>query len=482
MTTENRVILYTAPEKEDVPVPAQDEILAVIAESEAAEIEAYQEADLSSPLMKEEPVAGSIVSETYHDLVDVTEWKLSNGVRVVLKPTDFKKDQVSFTAFSPGGHSLASNEDFIPASSAAGVIASSGIGDYKTRDLRKKMAGIRAQTRPSIGELYENLSGNASPEDLETLFQLAHMRFTEPRTDEEIFSASLTQMRAAVKNRLNNPAAVFGDAVEKKLYQNHPRHQPFNEAYIDSQNLIESFEFYQDRYKDAGDFTFIFVGAFDLKIIRPLVEKYLASLPSQGRVETWRDIDDDKITGQHEVVVRKGIEPKSSVRINFYGPAEWSYYEQYLLGAMIDVLKIPMREALREDKGGVYGVGVGGGMSRYPTGEFSTSIRFGCDPERVEELIETALDVVKTFQSEGPDPDDLASVKEMQLRGIEKSFRENGFWMSALQTYIKNDIDFDAVYKRVERTESLTAEKIRQAAIKYFDDSNRMISKLLPEE
>ena len=482
MTTENRIILYTAPEKEGLQVPSQEEILAVIAEAESTKIEAYEEADLSSPLMSREPAPGSILSETKHDSVDVTEWKLSNGIRVVLKPTDFKKDQVSFTAFSPGGHSLASNEDYIPASSAAGVISNSGIGDYKSRDLRKKLAGIRAQVRPSIGELYENLSGNASPEDLETLFQLAHLRFTEPRTDEEVFSASLTQMRAAVRNRLNNPSAVFGDAVEKKLYKDHLRHQPFNEAYIDAQDLEESLEFYEDRFEDAGDFTFIFVGAFNLKTIRPLVEKYLASLPTQGRKESWKDIDDDKITGQNEVVIHKGIEPKSSVRISFYGATEWDYYDQYVMGAMIDVLKIPMREALREDKGGVYGVRVSGGMSRYPTGEFSTGISFGCDPERVEELIETALDVIRKFQAEGPDPEDLASIKEMHMRGIETSLRQNGFWMSALQTYAKNGIDFDAVNQREVRTNSLTAELIQDAAIKYFDDTNRFISKLLPEE
>ena len=482
MTTENRIILYTAPEKEGVHVPGQDEILAVIKEAEEAEIEVYEEADLSSPLMENEPSPGSIVSETFHGEVDVTEWRLSNGIRVVLKPTDFKKDQVSFTAFSPGGHSLASNEDFVAASSAAGVISSSGIGDYKSRDLRKKLAGIRAQVRPGISELYETLSGNASPEDLETLFQLTHMRFTEPRTDEEVFSASLTQMRASVKNRLNNPNAVFGDAVEKKLYRDHPRHQPFNEAYIDAQDLEESLEFYEDRFEDAGDFTFIFVGAFDLEAIRSLIEKYLASLPTQGRKEIWKDLNDDKIAGQNEVVVHKGIEPKSSIRISFYGPTEWSYYDQYVLAAMIDVLKIPMREALREDKGGVYGVGVSGGMGRYPTGEFSTGINFGCDPERVGELIETALDVVKKFQTEGPDPEDLASIKEMHMRGIETSVRENSFWLSALQTYSKNNIDFDAVNKRVERTESLTTDLIQNAAIKYFDDTNRFISKLLPEE
>lgn len=482
MTDENRVILYTAPEKEGLHVPTQKEILAVIEDAEASDIEAYEEEDLSSPLLNKEPVAGSIVFENYHDGADVVEWKLSNGIRVILKPTDFKKDQVSFTAFSPGGHSLVSDEDFVPASNASGIISSGGVGDFKMRDLRKKLAGIQASARPRISELYEYVSGNASPQDLETLFQLAYLRFTQPRTDEDLFSAMLTQMRSSVKNRLNNPNAVFGDAVENKLYQNHPRHQPFSEETIAEMDLQESFEFYKERFADAGDFTFIFVGAFDLVTLRPLVKKYLASLPTTGRKESWRDVDDDKITGQNEVIVHKGIEQKSSVRISFYGPTEWSYYDQYLLGAMIDVLKIPMREALREDKGGVYGVSVGGSMSRYPTGEFSTGIRFGCDPERVDELIETALDVIHKFQTEGPDPEDLASVKEMHMRGIETSVRENGFWMSALQTYAKNGIDFDAVNQRVERTESLTAEIIQEAAVKFFDDSNRLIAKLLPEE
>ncbi|MCB1124695.1 MAG: insulinase family protein, partial [Verrucomicrobiae bacterium] len=348
------------------------------------------------------------------------------------------------SAFSPGGYSLAPDSDFVPASSADQVIAGSGIGNLDAQDLRKKLAGIQASVRPSIGELYENLAGAASPDDLETFFQLIYMRFTEPRTDENAFSAMITQMRAYVINRLNDPSEVFSDAVEKALYQNSPRHQPFTAEVVDEMNLQESFDFYKDRYADADDFTFIFVGAFELPKIRPLVEKYLASLPSLPRKETWRDVGDEKLPGQHRVVVHKGVEPKSSVQIFFHGPAEWSYEDQYLMGALIDVLKIPMREALREDKGGVYGVGVSGSLDRYPESEFSTSIRFGCNPDNVDDLIDTAFAVIEKIKKDGPDPEDLAAVKEMHLRSNETTLRENSFWSFALNTYSKNGIDFDA--------------------------------------
>lgn len=477
----SRVILYTAPEKENVPVPTEAEILAVIAAAESATIEAYEEEDLSAPLMANVPTAGKVKKEIYHESVDVTEWKLSNGIRVVLKPTDFKKDQILMSAYSPGGHSLVQDADFVPASYAAQAISGSGIGKLDAQNLRKKLAGIQAQVRPSIGDLYENASGSTAPEDLETFFQLIHMRFTEPRTDEDAFAAMLVQFENYINNRLNDPNEVYNDEVERKLYNNHPRRQPIDANFLGSMDLQKSFEIYQDRFADAGDFTFIFVGAFTPDQLRPFVTTYLASLPTKGRIEMWKDIEDRRIAGQNEVVVRKGVEPKASVNIRFYGYAEWSYHNQYLLGAMIDVLKIPMREALREDKGGVYGVGVSGGLSRYPIGEFSTGIRFGCNPENVDELIQVSFDVIEKLKTEGPDPQDLASIKEMHLRRNETSARENGFWMSALGTYSRNEIDFDAVNQRDARTESLTAEMIQEAAIRYFDDTNQFISKLLPE-
>lgn len=477
----SRVILYTAPEKENLPVPTEGEILAVIADAESAPIEAYVEEDLSAPLMANAPTPGNVTKEIYHESVDVTEWKLSNGIRVILKPTDFKKDQILMSAYSPGGHSLVADADFVPASYAAQAISGSGIGNLDAKNLRKKLAGIQAQVRPSINDLYESLSGSTAPEDLETFFQLIHMRFTEPRIDEDAFSANLVQLENYINNRLNDPNEVYNDKVERKLYNNHPRHQPIDERFLESMDLQKSFEVYQDRFADAGDFTFIFVGAFTPDQLRPFVKTYVASLPSTGRDEAWNDINDRKIAGQNEVVIHKGVEPKASVNIRFYGDTNWSYHNQYLMGAMIDVLKIPMREALREEKGGVYGVGISGGLDRFPVGTFSTSIRFGCDPENTDELIQTALDVIEKLKTKGPDPQDLASVKEMHLRRNETSARENSFWMSALDTYTRNGIDFDAINQRDARTEALTAEMIQEAAIRYFDDRNRFISKLLPE-
>ena len=482
ITTSNRVILYSAPEKDGVAAPTEEEILAVIEEADQIEIESYEEADLSDPLMTSEPKPGRVVSEIRHDSTDVTEWILSNDIRVILKPTDFKKDQVLFSAYSPGGTSLVDNEDFVPAMNADSSISRSGLGKYSSIELRKKLAGKQAQARPSIGGLYENLSGAASPEDLETLFQIIHMRFTEPRTDEDVFGASLTQLRSYVKNRLNNPGQVFADTVEKKLYNDHPRHQPIDEDYIEAMDLERSFEIYKDRFADASDFTFIFVGAFNLVELRPLIEMYLASLPDLDREEIWRDNGDDPIQGQNEVTVHRGLEPKSSVSIQFYGDANWSYMEAYVMRAMIDVLKIPMREALREDKGGVYGVGVSGGLTRYPKEEFGTGISFGCDPANVDELIQTAYQVIEKLKSAGPREKDLESVKEMHIRGEENNLRQNSFWSGVLSYYATNDLDFGLINTRANRARALTAKMIQEAAVKYFDDTHRFVAKLLPEE
>lgn len=480
-TNENRVILFTSPEKEGLAVPTEAEILAVLQEGEALPYEPYEEADLSAPLVDQTPNKGSIVEERYHDSVDVTEWTLSNGIKVFLKPTDFKSDQVMLSAFSPGGHSLVNDEFIVPAQNAGRVISSSGMGKYSAQDLSKKMAGKKAAVRPSISSLYENLSGSGSPDDLDTLFQKVYLRFTGPRMDEDIFGATLVQMRNYAKNRLNDPGQVFQDAIDEKLYGDHPRNTPFDDEYIDAMDLQKSFEIYKDRFADASDFTFVMVGAFDVAKVRPLAEQWLASLPDLDREETWRDTRFDRIRGKNEVVVRKGLEPKSSVQMAYYGPAEWSYHEGYLMASLMQVVNIPMREALREDKGGVYGVGVSGRLTREPRGKFVSSIRYGCDPDMVDELIRAAKDVIQKIKTEGPDPEHLAAVKEQQLRSNERNLRQNNFWMSSLSTYIRNDIEFDAVHQRDARTEALTADMIREAAIKYFDDTNYFEAKLFPE-
>lgn len=481
ITETNRVILYSAPEKPGLKKPTKEEILAVIKEADAAEIVVYADGDFAAPLLKSAPKPGKIASEKVHKQVEATEWVLSNGIRVLLKPTTFKNDAILMSAFSPGGHSLVPDSDYLSAAMAAGILSQSGWGDYDSIQLRKKLAGKVVSVGSSIGELHETVSGSASPKDLETWFQLMHLHFTAPRADEKTFQSYVTRLKEGIENRKRNPAAVFGDEIEKAMYGNHPRHRPMTVEMLKELDREKALKIYRDRFANAGDFTFVFVGAFKPGDLRPLVETYLASLPAMNRKEVGKHVGDDPKRGKLTVEVKKGIEPKASVRLSFHGDAKWSMEERTALRAAVDVLRIRLREVMREDKGGVYGVGVGGDLSRRPKETFSTAISFSCNPDNVKDLTQAALDEIKRLQTEGPSAENLDKVRETQLRNFEKGLKEDGFWLGNLYFYRENELPFSGILKAPDRVKALTPKKVRDAARKYFSDENMLVARLLPE-
>ena len=481
ITETNRVIVFSAPEKPGLKRPTQDEILAVIKEAEGVEISAYQDGVSDSPLLSDKPKSGQIVSEKQHKEVGATEWVLSNGIHVLLKPTTNKNDQILMSAFSPGGHSLVENKDYLSAAMAAGIVQQSGLGAYDLIQLHKKLSGKIASVGASIDELFEGLSGSASPKDLETWFQLIHLHFTAPRADEKTFQSLVTRMKVGLENRDRNPQAVFGDAIEKALYGDHHRHRPMSLELLKELDREAALRIYRDRFADASDFTFTFVGAFKPEELRPLVQTYLASLPKLDRKERGRDVGDDPKRGPMTVEVKKGIEPKSSVQLMFHGDAKWSMEERFALRSAVDVLRIRLRELLREDKGGVYGVGVYGDLSRLPKPTFSCGISFTCSPDNVADLTQAALDEIKRLQKDGPNPDNLEKVRETLLRNYEKGLKEDGFWLSNLIFYRQNELPFAGILKLPDRAKALTAKKVQDAARKYFSTDNLLIARLLPE-
>ena len=481
ITESNRVILFSAPEKAGQKPPTQAEILAVIKEAESAEIAAYSDGVSDAPLISKVPAAGKIVSETPHPEVDVTEWVLSNGIRVLLKPTTFKNDQILMNAFSPGGHSLVADKDYLSAAMAAGILGQSGLGEYDLIRLRKKLAGKVASVGASIGEQSEGLSGSASPKDLETWFQLMHLQFTAPRADEQAFQSYVTRLKVGLENRERNPAVIFGDAISKALYGDHPRHRPMSLELIKELDRAAALRIYRERFANAGDFTFVFAGAFKTEDLRPLVQTYLASLPQLDRPEKGRYVGDEPRRGPVNVEVKKGLEAKSSVRLNFYGDAKWSLEERSALRGAVEVLRIRLREIMREDKGGVYGVSVFGDLDREPKQTFSTGASFTCNPDNVAALTQAALEEIRRMQRDGPDAAILEKVRETLLRNFERNLNEDSFWLSNLAFYRENDLPFGEILKSPERTKALTPEKVRDATRKYFSTENMLNARLLPE-
>lgn len=478
----NRVITVNAPEKEGIAVPDEAELLSVFAQVAQKEIAPYAEAVSDEPLVPRVPEPVQIVERTRIPEIGVTWWTLSNGVRVCLKPTDFKNDEIRFTASSPGGHSLVADEEYVAAATASSVVSEGGVGQFSKIELDKKLAGKVVGVSPWIGSLQEGVSGSASPEDVQTLFELIYAYFTAPRQDSAAFQAFQTRMKGSIQNRSAQPEAAFGDTVQVTLAQHHYRARPMSLELLDEMDLATSMAVYRDRFADAGDFSFFFVGNFTLEQLEPLVRTYLGGLPATGRQETWRDVGIDPPKGVVEKTVYRGIEPKSRTRIVFTGPFAWDGWQNSLeLDALAGVLEIKLREVLREDLGGTYGVGVGASGSHYPDEAYSISISFGSDPERVEELTQVIFTQIDSLKNFGTTEIYVDKIKEMRQRQREVSLKENGFWVSSLQGTDFNGIDPRLLVQYPELVDGLTIEAVQQAAQQYFDMDNYVRVVLYPE-
>ena len=480
LKTDGRVITAGGPQKEEMDLPDQDDLEEVVEDVMESDIEPYAEEAVAGALMESRPKTGKIVSEKKIEELGVTEWTLSNGARVVLKPTDFKNDEIWLSAYSPGGTSLVADKDFIPAATASTIISQGGIGSFDLNSLNKYLADKVAGASTGIGEMYETASGSSSKKDVETMFQLLYLSFTQPRKDETAFQVYRGQLEGVLQNRGSNPEQVFSDTVSYVSSNYHFRARPWTLQTLNELDLNKSYAVYQDRFADASDFTFFIVGSIDPQTIRPLVETYLASLPSLNRDETWRDIGDETPKGMIKKVVRKGIEEKGQVLMTWTGDFDWSMENRHKFQSMIEVLRMKLRETLREEKGGVYSPGAFGSYELYPESTYELSVFFGCDPHRADELIADVESIIKSLKNEKVDNSYIEKVQEIQRRERETSLQENRFWLNSLQFYYQHEENPVNLLKYGELYKGLNPATIQEQAKKYFGD-NRMTFILLPE-
>ncbi|MCY4391916.1 MAG: insulinase family protein [Chloroflexi bacterium] len=481
--TRDTVLLVLRPED---PEASTDEVLsatmaAQLEGANALQVEAYEDDFDDLPLMAALPTPGTVTAEAQIESIDAVRWTLSNGITVIAKQTDFQNDEVLFTAFSAGGHSLASDEDHVSALYAADIASGSGVGLHDSVTLDKLLAGKRVSVAPYISALFEGLSGTASPEDLETLFQLITLYVTEPRFDEAYFSTYEARLRTNAEGRTADPDSVFFDKATSVLRQGHFRSRTLTLDLLAELDFERAQTVYADRFADFGDATFVFVGAFDWDELRDLTSRYLASLPSTGRAEEWVDHNIDPPPGVEEHVVRKGIEPRSQTILIYAGDAQWSREEALTVTVAGEILGTRLRERVREELGGTYAIGVSASINLLPDSEYLLYVLFGSDPARVEELT-AEVEVEIAWLRDGGEQSYLDTVKEQFRTSREEQLRENSFWLGQIGDATQRGESLDVITGFDQRLESLTLEEVAAAARRYLPDDRYIHIVLLPED
>ncbi|MEE9373160.1 MAG: insulinase family protein [Saprospiraceae bacterium] len=473
---QSRVVIVTGPEKEEAPLPSEAEIQALIDKVSRAKVDAYVDDAIDAPFFDKELSPVAITKEETYDDVDVKYMKLANGVEVYLKKTDFKNDEIMVSAFSPGGTSLYDDKQYQNAQNAAQIVSEAGIGLFSNVQLEKLLAGKSVGINPFIGEYSEGFNGTSSPDDLEILFQMVYKYFYEPRNDIQAYTSYTTRMKGLYKNLMSNPQYFFSDHVSKIKYDNNSRMRWPKDEDWNSMDYNSAMDIYEDRFADASDFTFSFVGNFDEEKIKSYIQKYLGNLPNTGREEEWKDLGIRAVKGGVNNRIKFGEAPKTNVHMYYHGDFDYNSENKYILSSAIAYLRIKLREELREDKGGVYGVGVRGGGSKKPIDRYGITVSFNADPPKANELIKAAKDVIKKATMDGPNAVDMTKVKETQRQSRIKNLKENRFWQRQINLKHEEKMSFEGILIKdyEKKVANLTSAQIKAAIKEYFSKDNYM--------
>ncbi len=480
-TKENMIVLVTAQDKEGVKIPTEQEVADIIKTAMSKKIEAYVDKVTDAPLLDREPVGSAVVRRIENDVFGYTELVFGNGVRMILKPTDFKNDEILISAYSPGGISLYPDKDVMSATLAPVIVTQSGLGAYDYTGLKKKLSGNTATLTPYISELREGVNGNCSPKDFETLLQLNYLYFTGTRRDTNAFNAYISRLKNRIKPMRANPQVIFADTLSKIISENSPRVIAVpTDKQIAQVNLDRLLGIYRDRFADASDFTYFLVGNFKTKEILPLLEKYIGGLPSIKRKESWMDRSPEFPGGLVRVEVPKNSEPQGTVAMMWKGDFRWKNRTRQGFSILMDVLEIKCRESMREDKGGVYGISIDGSPSKFPKPEYTISASWGCNPDSIRNLSKAFLDEMSKIKKEGPAVIDLNKVKETMIRERETGMKENGFWLSALQNHYLYGDRLLSIGEYEAFVNSFTVKEIKSIADKYLNTEKYVEVTLTP--
>jgi zinc protease len=479
---QNRVVIATSPQKPGLAKVSEDGLRAALRSGEGQQVAAWKDETAGRELMTTKPTPGSVKARREIPEIGVTVLTLSNGVEVWLKPTDFRNDQVMFTSYARGGTSVTTRREYLDAAFSTSLVGIAGVGGFTPIELGKLLAGHLASASAYMSDYAQGISGSSTPKDLEMALQLAYLWFTAPNDDPAAFDLLKRRLDASIANREQNPGSVFGDRVRSVNTMNHFSTQPLRAEEIAQLDPKRMLAFYKQRFSNAADFTFFFVGAFKVEEITPLLTTYLASLPSKGVADPHPpDMHLQFPPAVQRDVVTKGLEPRSQTIISFFADTNLDELEVHRLRAATSVLENRLRDILREALGGTYSVSVGYSDTTPDPGYGTTVIQFGSSPENVEKLTKAVMTELERLRRDGPSAADVDKVKQAEKNDLQTALRQNGYWMSSLQAMHLLGRDARKIPQRIERAESLNMENVHAAFKKYFPENRYTVVTLMPE-
>lgn len=469
----NQVVFIAAPEKEGIVCPTKEEVVAQLKGMKDLKVEAYVDKVSNEPLMKEAPKGGKIVSENTNAIYGTTELTLSNGVKVYIKKTDFKADEIQMKGVSLGGTSLFPDNDKLEMSYLNSVIQAGGLGNFSKVDLTKMLAGKKVSVNAAVGANTEGITGSCSPKDFETMMQLTYLSFTAPRKDMDAFASLKSRIKAQLESAESNPLSSINDTIQKMMYGYHPRYFSMKPEMVDQINYDRIIEMYKDRFADASDFRFFLVGNVDIEKVKPLIEQYLGALPSTGRKETFRDNHMDIAKGMLENTYAKEQQtPMATVFMLYSGKCKYDLKDNLLMSFLTQALDMVYTEEVREKEGGTYGVSSYGQLSKHPNEKFMLQIVYQTDPAKKDHLNGVIDAQMKKMASEGPTEEHLQKIKEYMLKKYKDNQKENGYWLNNLDEYFYTGVDYTQGYE--EAVNSITVKDVQKFAADLVNQGNKI--------
>lgn len=469
----NQVVIIAGPAKEGLKYPTKEEVINLLKGMKDLDLQAYVDKVSDEPLMKEAPKGGKIISEKEGDIYGSTKLVLSNGVTVYVKKTDFKADEIRMKGTSLGGKSIFPDKDALNFAVMDNVIAVGGLGNFSQVDLTKVLAGKKVSVNAGLGATTENVFGTCSPKDFETMMQLTYLTFTAPRKDTEAFESFKNRMKAQLESAQANPLSSINDSLQKAMYNNHPRVVMMKPEMVDQIDYDHILEMYNDRFKDASDFTFYFVGNIDLETAKPLIAEYLGALPAINRKETFKDTKMNIRKGVYKNEYTKEQQtPTATIVFLYSGKAPYTLKNDILLSFATQVLDMVYTEEVREKEGGTYGVNCFGDLQKYPKEQLLLQIVFQTDPAKKDKLAGIVVDELKKLTAEGPSDVHLQKVKEYMLKKYADNQKENGYWMNNLNDYFYYGMDMTEGYTDI--VNSITAKDIQKFVSDLLKQGNEI--------